>query len=990
MSLKPLRAKRRSRKHPRLVEGGNWNFHPLSFHWNPSARFSKVLMLSLIIAGIALVPLYGYYHFQVQPALQNGNRDPFTTIWNGQIPNTFSTQNAGSSTITFNSKVNATGARNANSPISLPAITVTSGDTIIVTLSSRDNTGVDYGKSTTVTDTQSNTYTTRVFIIGQACCGFDYNTFVYTAKASATGSNTITLNNPLDQIVYTSLVGLDYSGVKGFGNIANQTYTSSSQTGTNSLSITTATTGSVILETYAGGSASATTLASPNSGQTIRNDFIAVVQTSDKTGISGSNSQSYNWNNPSLNCSAGSLCGFTFVMLELTNTQSAILCEQVGYHCSNSSIINGDINLNATSGRNAVVLDTSQIDLSTGVNKSIAFGQLITASPCSPQCANSEVAWFLTVNGTTVTNNSTLNNLSLLNYNPLNDTSVALEVLRVWTSTTSVNYYVYMQRTLGQASRISGQSDNPYSSGTCPQSSTIFLCTVSTHGTNAGSLSLALNFTGNSNGSGNGESYLCIDAGAGSTTCQLGGKNNVQVNLANTNFAINFTQPWINIQQKYYLGYWSSSPQIVNSPTVVTSDTVGSTFSPVISLYTPSGSGKTNGQDFFGWIGSSLGGAWNQVAGALAPITNPVFAFGNSLLSVFISGLIQAGNLLIKGLTVLESIMVSVMNTIGNFLGWGNVGTSMQQLINAMVTLFTNGSVATFFGDLPTVVSRFIDYINVAIPWLPIAFNIASNVILLGVNAIVFIPTLVKFIFFWVSGVFVIVLIVFWFIYTGDDALGGMLAFLETAEWFIFGLGVGLVSNIVNFFLDIVTYLIGLIPKPLVQMVAHAMPRLPIVQTGAHFISPSFDLGEVRAGNMLSILSWMIGLTFLDWYEQVTPALPGSIGSLLPSAASALTPLTGLLPLLEIITALTGAIALIFWPMTKIMEYALGDISGIPVTMGPGRRLNAGPSGISVRTATKRFQGRLEKKLGKIKEESKQFETARSQIAEAEKAGLKI
>jgi len=56
-------------------------------------------------------------------------------------------------------------------------------------------------------------------------------------------------------------------------------------------------------------------------------------------------------------------------------------------------------------------------------------------------------------------------------------------------------------------------------------------------------------------------------------------------------------------------------------------------------------------------------------------------------------------------------------------------------------------------------------------------------------------------------------------------------------------------------------------------MVAHAFPRIPIVETNARFVNPSFDLAAIRSGNMLSVWAWFIDFTFLAWYNGVTPAL---------------------------------------------------------------------------------------------------------------------
>src|SRR5207245_8675086 len=54
----------------------------------------------------------------------------------------------------------------------------------------------------------------------------------------------------------------------------------------------------------------------------------------------------------------------------------------------------------------------------------------------------------------------------------------------------------------------------------------------------------------------------------------------------------------------------------------------------------------------------------------------------------------------------------------------------------------------------------------------------------------------------------------------------------------------------------------------LIQMVAHAFPRIPIVETNARFVNPSFDLAAIRSGNMLSVWAWFVDFTFLARSEE--------------------------------------------------------------------------------------------------------------------------
>lgn len=908
-------------------------------------------MLGFIIGGIALVPAYGYYSNIYLPSTTNPSQhgDPFTTLWNGQIPQTYSSI-TGATFDFFAGPPN--GAPNNGiqcgggcAGVQTFSHAVFASEIILVVIELDLNNTSCLG----VSDSQGNSYSIEN-------CFATHNMVeqIEFSRMSGTGSVTFSLTATAGNY-YASFFG--YRGVGTVLPSVSHVVTTSSAASTDA--ITTSAFSGILFGRF---TIDNTTIAGAvGLTGTARQGFTWIA--TDTRVISAGESSTIptiTWSWTGMTCH---VCFLTNVAIPLTNGQPNT-CDSTGYQCFNAIVVGGNIEMKQNATFPAIALTNSSIDLSQGVGKALTMAFSIAQYPGAfGPSQGLTVGWFLR-------QNSTLPNT--LGWTPLKDNAVALLVMFT-VNPGVINYYVYIQRQLGQ--QLWQGSPTP----TCNQVATIFLCAKNSTTPGTLALPLELNFTGaTASGSGvttaSSESYLCTDIGKASTTCNLGGENNQPVSWANTNLQLNFTLPWLNIQNNYYAGLWESAGSPGSgSFQWNTAQSLGP--NSIISVFTPPASSQNPNiaeGGFFGWIGRSLGGAWNAAAGALAPITNPILGFGNSLLSVFTSGLIQAGNLLIQGLTTLESIMVGVMNVIGNFLGWGNVGTSMQQMINALVTLFTNGSVATFFGDLPTIFARLIDNIDIAIPWLPIAFNTASNLTLLGVNAIVFLPTLIKFVFFWVSGVFVTVLILFWFIYTGDDALGGMLGFLETTEWLIFGIGLGFVAELVNYFLDIVTYLIGLIPKPFVQMVAHAVPRMPVVQTNANFVSPSFDLAEVRAGNMLSILSWMIGVTFLDWYEQVTPALPGSIGALLPSAASSLTGLAGLLPLLEILTAFVGVAAIVFWPLMRMMEFSLGEVGGPSVTLGPGRRLNAGPSGIHIGSGTKHFQGRLEKKLGLRVEEKKQ------------------
>src|SRR5207249_10404006 len=292
----------------------------------------------------------------------------------------------------------------------------------------------------------------------------------------------------------------------------------------------------------------------------------------------------------------------------------------------------------------------------------------------------------------------------------------------------------------------------------------------------------------------------------------------------------------------------------------------------------------------------------------------------------------------------------------------------------------------TIFANTGALFARFFDVNSVYFSWLPTALNIAVTIATLGVNGVLFVLTIIDFSFRLVGGVYLIILLTLFLVYTGDDALGGILGFLETTQWLILG-PLGWLTRILNFALDLVTYLIGLIPKPSIQMVAHSIPRIPIIETSAHFVNPSFDLAAIRNGNMLAVWAWFVDFTFLAWYNGVTPALPGSLGYLLPGMpATTFAALRGFLPMLEICLIVVSALAFIIWPVNKMFSMISLDLDILNFDMSPGRKISqTGLGTVSVKIGKKRLQGRLAKKLEKRKAEKIERETRKVVSVEEEK-----
>ncbi|TLX66573.1 MAG: hypothetical protein E6L03_09030 [Thaumarchaeota archaeon] len=669
------------------------NIHtPFHGEFNKNQGYTFII---IVVISLSLGLPFTIYSTQVS---HNNNivtldKDPFTTLWNGQISSSYSTQSGSSSPITFKSKVNAS---LSGMSVNLPAIIVTSSDTMVVTLIGPNafDFGCSVASTISITDTQSNTYTLRVQ--SPDSVGSGANTCIYTATMASSGSDTITVSTTPHNEVWT-ISALDYSGTIGFGSIGTDEKTVN-PTDSSTITMSIDSTASVIVEaqmlTYNGNSAVIT----ESSGQTIRNPFKGTIfeSTTDVSNKVGSSTFTFSWVISGTPCTTPNFCRLSHSALELkTSPIIAKTCGQIGYQCSHMNVTNGYFVSSRNSTFPAIALTNSSIDLSTGASKAIAFNfGLVTNTPF----VGEEFGFFLRANGTLPLTS---------NWSPTNDTTTTLAVIVTVTSG-KYNYYVYIQRQTGQ-SLFTG-TENP--TIPCNQASTIYLCANNSTKADATFpiFPLVLNYTGSANGSsGAGQSYLCNDFGGGSTQCNLGGANNVAIGITNTNFRINYTEPWLNIQNRYYVGLWQKS---TSNPTLVKFQTATQNVqsAQVISIYSPSSTNSNVVEGgFFGWIGNALGGAFNVIGSTLAPIINPITGLGNSLISVFISGMSQL-------VSLFATSIVTALNLIGNRLGLGNVGTNVANFFTSIGAFLTNviGGIFTFFTNSGTFIGNIVAIVDSA------------------------------------------------------------------------------------------------------------------------------------------------------------------------------------------------------------------------------------------------------------------------------------
>lgn len=450
------------------------------------------------------------------------------------------------------------------------------------------------------------------------------------------------------------------------------------------------------------------------------------------------------------------------------------------YKCLNAKNDNiGNIQLYPSWNKAAVALSTSAIDLSQSVSKAIGFAENVLCNPfngtttnaCVMLRAGDQFGWFLTVNDTlpagftTSTINTNGTSTSIDNpYNILNDQSVVIAFQGYVSQNLGGNqlvmhWYLYMQRQVGQQLILASGQYDPYPS--CPTSGTLYTCQSTQFGDSTHSpvslMDAVLNFTGGGGGSnpsnvcynssaglglkdgGASCSYICVNNGANvnAQECDVGGAGNFQVTYTNTNFFYSFLQPWLGLQNQYYMGFWQQRPAVgmqMNNASIVfqTSPCSGSgtcSGNNVVSFFVPASpcnggastgnivciatQSSTDTGGFAGWVGRALGGAWSAITGPISNLAAPIFAIGNSLLGVFISALLQAGNLFVQGFIV-------VFNAIGTLIGDSHLGNDIVQFFVNFIKFFT-----LFFTNLATDITDLINYFISAISFVFGAFILA-------------------------------------------------------------------------------------------------------------------------------------------------------------------------------------------------------------------------------------------------------------------------
>jgi hypothetical protein len=354
-----------------------------------------------------------------------------------------------------------------------------------------------------------------------------------------------------------------------------------------------------------------------------------------------------------------------------------------------------------------------------------------------------------------------------------------------------------------------------------------------------------------------------------------------------------------------------------------------------------------------------------DTGGFFGPVIKALIGLGVYILNAILGFVAFIAPALQTAIQFLETQIQNLLNIIGNALGFGNVGDQLFTFLSQVVTFFTS-FLPTALTNFPTFMARFFDYLNIVFPILPSAFATALTVLTFAVNGISEALTIFIFGIQFVIAAYAFFLIFSFMVFTADDALGGVVEYLGTAEALAFFL-IKWAALLTNLGLDIGTWIIGLIPKPFIQMAAARLPRIPILESSARIVLPSFDFGELRSGNLLSPWLWTLGFWFDTWYESRNPALPGSLCNLVPATCTNMQLLSNLLPLMQVFVFMSSGVVTL-WLVMRPLELLGADL-GIfeSIGVGLGRKPVSGLGGISIAKAGKHFQGRLKKSLAKGK-----------------------
>lgn len=806
-------------------------------HWGKRSgrRFTKKKIL-LLVTLLSLSLLFAVSRNGVIPIVNAGDYNSSFSHTRTLIfgDNLFSgpSGHAGGSII-FNSKVNATcavscGGAPIDTVLAFPALTVTSGDTIIVEFWASSAIVSTF----TITDTQSNSYTQKISFIHS---NPGLNVFISESQTVTTGSDTVTLTSSA-QDVFAGVVS-DYSGAIGFGNTATNGGSGGvgPTTGTSTITITSASSSSFIVEFMAVSGTGGICTISPASSQTLRNEYTNAGGSTgsgatDITGISGSQSLGLSWS-----CSTDQ-DQFSHAGLELI--QSPMNFAQVRWNFNSTCItLKGPAQTFAifdwskgTAGSGGSNCNSADIMISKGqVNFQTAAGRDL------------EIVW-----AASMLNSSNLQSVDMLlrtnstlpsfteNYSPFNDTNARMiyEVCPRISSACS-GQSIYIQRDPNKNIFSETKANDLVISGATPDFKDC--CAPFFQG--------VLNFTGPNN-------YVNEQSSTSTTNTSNNTASSFQMGISyNILFKMNF----------------KGSPTGA-SPEMGNFFGVGPNGIPAaLSIWS---------------VPPSCADPLNRIACGLSN-PQPVFQFNpldpSSWGNAIIQGLLWVFSVAIPtGLLIIAKVLLQVIqvtfNFVGNQFGWGNIGDNFVTFLNGLPVIF--GQIGTAFGWIASIVSSAVNTIIIANLLANPYFSGVINVLNDFKNAIGsgIIVSFLTQLAIWFPTSYMIILISTYFLFVFLKGIEGFFDWLHLVKWSTFIL-IGLFTEFIHAFGSLITAILGRLS---IISPGHEFPKIPHPKAG-HW--PKLSLGgEIAFFD--DPTAWFLAFTgfifTMVWAGTTGAGLPGN------------------------------------------------------------------------------------------------------------------
>jgi hypothetical protein len=689
----------------------------------------------------------------------------------------------------------------------LPTINgISKGDNIIVTIW-----GIGVFNSFVVSDTQGFTYTEKVFVLTGSGAGS--SSYIYTSSPSTSSglvSDTVTVATGGANRQFC-VEASDYTNTQGgFGVTGtNLNDAAGATSGTSTLSFTVSS-GSVVIEAMTTNDGSTGLTFTAASGQTIRHQNSASGPQfvfTDKSGLSGFVTLSISYSG------ATSVSSYSQVALELKSSSAVTDFSKVRWNFNSTCVALGgpltpqmtfDYSLGTTGsgGKNCnsadIAITKSSFNLQTISGRQMemvmAWNHLIN-SPIK------NVTLVLRVNGTLPSFTTS--------YNPFTDVAARL----IWNAcpipvcsggTQSVyvvhdNTKTLSQETPGNDLIITGPDAN-----------------FNNANANQNTFQSVLNFTG-------------------------------PLNYLQSNSVTNSTNSASNLQfgEDYF---------ILVIAQFDTSQSPGN-----FSASFAGGQNPPNG------IGDPSFGIWsvpsactdpvNKTACSL-PTAQPVFNFNpldpSSWGNAIIKGLLWVFTVAVpQGLSIIVSVVLAVLqavlNQIGQFIGWGNIGDQFFSFAAGVITYFTTG-LGDALGWLLRLILRAIDLIKIANFWVNFylggLLNFLADLLNVIAEFVVFGTKIVTFL----GSSYVLIMILFFLWYDGDEGLEGWYNWFETTKWFAF-ISFDFLERMINFGISSITWLFGRIPT----LDGTTLPELPTIAIGGGPHFPTFEMRALKEGNFAAL-----------------------------------------------------------------------------------------------------------------------------------------